>query len=102
MAVDSLVVELDCVRLGCDELETLQQACGEAWVAPHRGPLGPVEAAALTQQRRIDCDLAEVVQPPGPAQPVDVGEGEAQRAREAVDVAGDAERMAIRRGIALV
>ena len=59
-------------------------------------------ADLVAQQRRIDCDLAEVVQPPGPAQPVDVGEGEAQRAREAVDVAGDAERMAIRRGIALV
>src|SRR3954463_10376142 len=101
MAVDALVVELDCVRLGCDELEALQQACGETWVAPHRGPLGPVEAAALAQERRIDCDLAEVVQPPGPAQPVDVGEGEAQCTREAVRVPGDAERVAVRRGIAL-
>src|SRR3954451_1291333 len=90
------------MRLGCDELEALQQACGKTRVTPHRGPLGSVEAPALAQQRRVDGDLAEVVEAPGPAQPVDVGEGQTERAREAVDVAGDAERVAIRRRIALV
>ena len=46
-AVRPFVMELHRPGLGCDELEPLEQARREARMAPHRGPLRTVEAAAL-------------------------------------------------------
>ena len=66
-AVRAFVMELHRPGLGRDELEPLQQARREARMAPHRGPLGTVEATALAQEGGIDSDLAEVVQPSRPA-----------------------------------
>ena len=95
-------MELYRASLGRDELEPLQQARRQPRMPPHRGPLRTVEDAALAQQGRVDGDLAEVVQPSGPAQAVDVRKREPERTREAVNVAGDPQRVPVRGRIALV
>src|SRR5207237_1324472 len=89
-----------CLRL--DELEALQQPCGQAGMSADGRPLLAVELPRLPQHGCVDRDLAEVVQPSGPAEAVDVREGEPERTRELVDVPGDAEGVPVGRRIALV
>ena len=101
-AVVALAVVLDGAGLGGGDLEPAQQASREARRAPDRAPFVRPELAGLAQDGRVDRDLPEVVQPRGPAQAVDVGVGQAERAGERVDVAGDADRVAVGRGVALV
>ena len=58
-----------------DAADLLQQTRRESRMATHCRPLGAVEPSALAEERRVDRDLAEIVQAAGPAQAVDVGEG---------------------------
>ena len=102
LAVVALVVELDSPGLAGCELEALHQSRREPRVPPHRGPFGPVQPSLLAEQRRVDRDLAEVVEARGPAQPVDVRKGKPERARKPVDGAGDPDRVLVGRGVALV
>ena len=101
-SVHALVVKLDRPRLRRDELEAPQQTRREPRMAAYGRPFGAVERFRLAQDGRVDRDLAEVVEPPGPAQPVDVREGKPEPTRELVDVACDSNRVAVRRGVALV
>jgi len=101
-AVHALVMELDRTCLRRDELEPLQQSSGKAWMAAHRSPLGAVKRSLLAQERSVHRHLAEIVQATRPAQPVDLGEGKLQGARQTVDVTGDAQRMTVGRRVALV
>ena len=68
----------------------------------HRRPLCAVEASALAQERCVHRDLAEIVQAPGPAEPIDLREREPERAGEAVDIARNPQRVAIGRRVSLV
>ena len=101
-AVHALVMKLDRARLRRHELEPLQQSSGKAGMAAHRGPLGAVQGSLLAQERSVDRHLAEIVQATRPAQPVDLGVGQLQGARQTVDVTGDAERVTVGRWVALV
>ena len=96
------MVELDRACLRGDEFEPLQQTRRQARMPSHRGPLEAVEASALAQDGGVDRHLAQVVKAAGPAQAVDVGERQPQSSRERVDIARDAQRMAIRGRVALV
>ena len=100
--VVALAVVLDGAGLGGGDLEPAQQAGREARRAPDRVPFVRPQLAGLAQHGRVDRDLAEIVQARRPAQAVDVGVGQAERAGERVDVAGDADRVAVGRGVALV
>ena len=95
-------MELHRASLRRDELEALQEPRRQTRVAADRRPLLAIEATRFSQHRRVDGDLAEIVQAPGPAEPVDLRERQLQRTRETVHIAGDADRVTIRRGIALV
>ena len=86
-AVHPFVMKLDRTRLRGDELEPLQDARGESRVPAHRGPFDSVELPALSQQRRVDRDLAQVVQSSGPPEPIDLRERKLERACKPVDVA---------------
>ena len=101
-AVEALPVVLDCARLSGGELEAPEQAGRQPRRAPDRAPLRGGELPGLSEHGGVDRDLAEVVQPGGPAQPVDVGVGEPERARQRVDVAGDADGMPVGVRVALV
>ena len=101
-AVEPLVMELDRARLGGRELEAAEQASREPGRPPHRAPLGRVQLAGFAQHRGVDRDLAEVVQSGGPAQAVDVGVGETERAGELVHVLSDPNRVTVRGRVALV
>ena len=67
VAVDPLVMQLDGACLGATNSKRCSSRADRRGMAAHRGPLGLVEAAALAQQRRVDRDLAEVVQPARPS-----------------------------------
>ena len=101
-AVHSLVMKLDSMCLRGDELEALQQTRGQPWVPAHRCPLRPVEAAGLAQQRCVDGNLAEVVQPACPSESVDLRERKLQRTCKLVHVARNPQRVPIGGRVALV
>src|SRR6266581_9662773 len=71
-------------------------------MTPDGGPLVSVEPPGLAQHRRVDGDLAEIVEARRPAQPVDIREGQVESACKLVDVARDPERVAIGGRIPLV
>jgi hypothetical protein len=65
-AVVALPVILDRLRLRSRETEALQEPRRESRSPPNGGPLGVVQLAGLAEDGRVDRDLAEVVEPPGP------------------------------------
>src|SRR6266550_2303486 len=95
-------MKLDRACLGGHELEALQETRGESRVTAHRRPFDSVELPALSQHRRVDCDLAEVVQPTRPPEPVYLRERKLQRTREPVDITRNPQRVAVGGRIALV
>src|SRR6266511_345043 len=54
----------------------------------HRLPLLGVQLTGLSKYRRVDGDLAEIVESSGPPEACDVGAGQAERLCELVDVLG--------------
>jgi hypothetical protein len=101
-AVDPLVVVLDGLGLPGGEAEALEQPGRKPRGAMHRRPFRGREEAALAQDGGVDANLAEIEPPPGPAQARDLLRREAERAREVLDVACDADRVPVGGGVALV
>src|SRR2546429_3346321 len=74
----------------------------EPWRTAYGRPLARLELPGLAQDGRVDGDLAEIVQPAGPTQARHLRGGHPECRSELCDMCSDADRVPVRRGVALV